>query len=174
MTINGVQYRESLKTTDWRKARQLARDRIKQLESLDVKTAVEKYAHERRAQVSPRMVKYWKEHIPALSGFFETTKLRSITPAHISEYQAKRVEAGRAPKTINGEVATLRQVLKHARLWYRFTEDYKPIPNTAPPVGKALTEDEQARLFEVSQSRSDWMIAHTAATLAFYCGMRAC
>lgn len=186
--INGVRYRESLKTTDWRKAPELARERIKQLEkrapdpakrsksygSLDVKAAIESYAKERRAQVSKRMVEYWKEHIPALSGFFKTTKLRSITPAHLSEYQAKRLDAGRSPKTINGETATLRQVLKHARLWYRFVEDYKPIPNTAPPVGKALTEDEQARLFEVSQSRADWLIAHTAATLAFYCGMRAC
>ena len=41
-------------------------------------------------------------------------------------------------------------------------------------MGKALTEEEQARLFEVAQSREDWMYAHAAATLAFYCGLRAC
>ncbi len=68
----------------------------------------------------------------------------------------------------------LRQILKHARLWSRLKEDYKPIPNTKPPVGCALTEEEQARLFEVAQSRSDWMYAHAAATLAFFCGMRSC
>ena len=32
----------------------------------------------------------------------------------------------------------------------------------------------EARLFDVAQSRSDWLYAHAAATLAFYCGMRAC
>src|SRR5882724_3350049 len=120
------------------------------------------------------MFAYWTEQKPQLEAFFKTTKLRNITAAHIAEYQNTRLDAGRAPKTINGEVSVLRQVLKHARLWYRFREDYKPIPNNKPPRGRALTEEEQARLFEVAQSRSDWLYAHTAATLAFYCGMRAC
>ncbi len=188
VSINGVQHRESLGTSDWREARRLARERSKQLEqrppdpakrsksygSMDVQTALTAYAAERRAQVSARMCAYWKEQIPALSGFFKDLKLRSILPVHISEYQNARLDAGKAPKTINGEVSVLRQLLKHARLWYRFKEDYKPVPNSKPPVGRALTEDEQARLFEVAQTRTDWMIAHAAATLAFYCGARAC
>jgi len=37
-----------------------------------------------------------------------------------------------------------------------------------------LTEEEQARLFEVAQSRSDWLYAYTAAVLGAFCGMRAC
>jgi integrase len=64
--------------------------------------------------------------------------------------------------------------MKHARLWYRVQEDYKPIPNTKLPAGRALTSEEQGRLFEVAQSKPDWVYAYTAATLAFYCGMRAC
>jgi integrase len=36
-----------------------------------------------------------------------------------------------------------------------------------------LTEEEQARLFEVAQSREDGLYAH-AATVAFYYGLRAC
>jgi len=64
--------------------------------------------------------------------------------------------------------------LKHARLWYRFREDYKPIRNNKHPVGRALTEEEQACLFEVAQTRSDWMYAHAAATLGIYCGLRSC
>ena len=103
--------------------------------SMTAAAAIAAYSAERRAQVSPRMFAYWNEQKPALAGFFKNTKLRSITPAHIAEYQNKRLSAGKAPKTINGEVSVLRQLLKHARLWSRFREDYKPIPNTKAPVG---------------------------------------
>jgi integrase len=186
--VNGVYYRESLKTTDYREAVKLERECLKRLEkktpdlqkrgksygSMTVAVALAAYSAERRAQVSPRMFAYWNEQKPALAGFFKATKLRSITVAHIAEYQNTRLHAGKAPKTINGEVSVLRQLLKHARLWSRFREDYKPIPNTKLPVGRALTEEEQQRLFEVAQSRPDWLYAHAASTLAFFCGMRAC
>ncbi|MGI9166958.1 MAG: tyrosine-type recombinase/integrase [Pyrinomonadaceae bacterium] len=67
----------------------------------------------------------------------------------------------------------LRQLLKHAKLWFRF-DDYKSIRNTKPPVGIALTSEEQARLFEVAQSRETWLYAYTAAVLGAFCGMRGC
>lgn len=92
----------------------------------------------------------------------------------IAAYQAERLDEGRAPKTINGEVSVLRQLLKHARLWYLFQEDYKPVPNTKPPAGRALTHEEAARLFEIARTRPDWTYAYVTATLSFYCGMRAC
>ena len=63
------------------------------------------------------------------------------------------MDAGRAPKTINGELATLRQVLKHARLWYRLEEGYRPLKNTKPPVGQAISDDEQYRLFEAARTQ---------------------
>jgi integrase len=68
----------------------------------------------------------------------------------------------------------LRQVLRHARLWYRFQEDYRALKNTRPPAGQALTDGEQQRLFEHARNEPRWMFAYVAATLAFYCGLRAC
>lgn len=188
VVVNGCRYRESLGTTDGREAKRLERERCEQLKnrapdpakrtkaygSMTVEAAVKAYTLERRAQVSPRMVAYWSEQARPLTAYFKILKLRQITSAHLADYQNSRLDAGKAPKTINGEMSVLRQLLKHARLWFRFREDYKPIPNNKPPVGKALTEEEQARLFEVAQSREDWMYAHAAATLAFYCGLRAC
>jgi len=67
----------------------------------------------------------------------------------------------------------LRQLLKHAGLWYRHA-DYRAIRNHKPPVGRALTQEEQARLFEVAQSRPDWLYAYTAGILGAFCGMRGC
>src|SRR5262249_30434568 len=80
-----------------------------------------------------------------------------------------RTDQGRAPKTINGELSVFRQVLKRARLWYRFVDDYATLRNQKPPVGTALTSDEQRRLFEVAQTRPSWLYAYVATTLGFYC-----
>ena len=188
VAVNGVRYREPLGTSDWREARGLQKERISQLVkrapdptkvsksygSMTIPVAIEAYAAERCLQVSPRMVAWWRENCRPLGAYFKDTRLRKITPAMIGLYQHSRSKAGRAPKTINGEVSVLRQLLKKARLWYRFKEDYKPLLNNKPPVGRAATEEELLRLFTVAQSEERWIYAYTAATLSFFLGMRAC
>lgn len=63
---------------------------------------------------------------------------------------------------------------RSTRVWYRFEEDYRALKNTKPPVGQALTDEEQQRLFAAAQSRPDWIFAYVATALSFYSGMRAC
>jgi integrase len=187
LRVNDCRYREPLATRDRSEAHELMLRRIEQLKtkapdpakrgksfgSMDVATAIEAYILERKAQVSPRMVAYWRDGASSLSKLI-TVKLKAITPAHIATYQNARLAQGRAAKTINGECSVLRQLLKHAKLWYRF-EDYKAIRNTTkPPIGRALTDLEQARLFEVAQSRENWLYAFTAGILGAFCGMRGC
>ncbi|HEY3044453.1 MAG TPA: hypothetical protein VGJ39_10530 [Vicinamibacterales bacterium] len=163
--VHGHRYREPLGTTDWREAKRLERERLDQLESratvptassrtyaaMDVSTAIKTYAEERRAQVSKRMVAYWLENSKPLAEFFKEQKLRQITATQLAAYQNARTDAGRAPKTINGELSVLRQVLKRARLWYRFVDDYVTLRNQKPPVGTALTSEEQQRLFAIAR-----------------------
>jgi integrase len=186
--VGGQRYREPLDTTDWREAKEREKQRLAELArrpadptrrgrsygALDVTKAIDAYAKERRAQVSPRMVAYWTENAKPLGEFFGTTTLRNITPEQIAAYQNARIDAGRAPKTVNGELSVLRQVLRHARLWYRCQEDYRALKNTKPPVGQALTDDNQQRLFEAARSKPEWIFAYVASALAFYCGLRAC
>jgi integrase len=188
VVVHRQRYREPLHTTDWREAKAREKERVVELSrrpadpaqrgraygALDVNAAIQAYASERRAQVSPRMVAYWTENARPLATFFDTTLLRNITPEQVAAYQNARIDAGRAPKTVNGELSVLRQVLRHARLWYRFQEDYRALRNTKPPVGQALTDDEQQRLFSAAVTRPAWTCAHVASTLAFYCGLRAC
>lgn len=188
MVVNGERIREPLQTTDWREATRLERERVEQLErrptvptansrayaGMAVVPAIAAYAQERRAQVSPRMAAYWLENAKPLGEFFKSIPLRRIIVGQLTEYQNARTDGGRAPKTINGELSVLRQVLKHARLWHRFAEDYKPIKNRKPPVGQALTVEQQARLFTLAKSRPEWLFAYVASTLSFYGGMRAC
>lgn len=187
--VNGHRYRESLGTTDARKAPALERERIaklqnapdptrrsKEIGAMIIGEAVDAYIQARASQVSPRMVAYWREQCRPIerSRSLGSLKLTKIASADLAAYQKERLAEGKAPKTINGELSVLRQILKLAKLWYRIQDEYKPIPNTRPPVGRALTSEEMARLFEVAQSRPDWTYAYTASTLAFFCGMRAC
>jgi integrase len=186
--VHGHRYREPLGTTDWREAKRLERERVDQLQTkasvpsaasltyaaMDVSAAITAYADERRAQVSTRMRAYWLENARPLKTFFGDAKLRQIAPAQLAAYQNARTEAGRAPKTINGELSVLRQVLKRAKLWYRFDDDYTTLRNRKPPVGRALTAEEQSRLFDVARTKPAWLFACVAATLSFYCGLRAC
>jgi integrase len=203
--VDDVRHRVPLNTTDWRKVSDLVVKKIEELKKLrpdstkrvkaygvmSFREAVDAYIAERRRVVSPGMVKYWKAQSPPLVAHFKTP-LKKITLFDITAYQNKRLDEGRAPKTFNGEISVLRQVLKHARLWYRFEQDYKPVPNDKPPVGRALTLEELKRLFETAAlwesetplirvgkdgktyhlSRAGWQYAHAAATLGAYCGMR--
>ena len=61
-----------------------------------------------------------------------------------------RVKSLMTAALANGEVSVLRQVLKHAKLLHRF-EGYDPLVNDKEPVGRALTIEEQQRLFETGR-----------------------
>ena len=176
--VNGERHREPLGTTDWRQpaiskksgsrncsiVRPTPTKRARTFSGLTVSAAVEQYAEDRRGQVSDRMVAWWKEMGRPLAAFFEDKPLRKISPTDLIQYQKVRRDLGRAPKTVNSELSVLRQLLKYAKLWYRFTDDYKPLKNTKPPAGKALTDDEQMRLFDVARSNPAWFFAYVAAT----------
>jgi hypothetical protein len=41
-------------------------------------------------------------------------------------------------------------------LWYRFSDDYRALKNTKPPAGQALTDNDQAHLFEIAKSNPAW------------------
>jgi site-specific recombinase XerD len=179
VVVNGERSREPLGTTDWRKAKQREKERVAELSKrppdpakrrrtyaqLTVATAIEAYAEERRAQVSPRMVAYWKENAKPLAASFGEKRLRAISSADIAAYQNARMDDGRAPKTVNGELSVLRQVLRHARLWYRLQDDCRALKNTKPPAGQALTDEQQQKLFEIARSKPQWMFAYVAAAL---------
>ena len=149
-----------LNTKDKNKKSDLAQKKLEELKKLrpdsakqakaygamTLREAVDAYIAERRNRVSAGMVKYWKAQAPPLVAYFKTP-LKKITLGDITDYQNKRLDEGRAPKTINGEVSVLRQVLKHAKLWHRF-EDYKSLINDKEPVGRALSVEEQQRLLD--------------------------
>ncbi len=184
--VNGAMVREALGTKDHRVAKQLYKDRIAELmrsnpdpsklarnyAQVTVAEAVQAYAKERRPSVKPRTVQEWIVSSRPLAEHFKDLRLKRFTAAGIAVYQSQRLEHGMAPKTVNNEVALLRQLLKKAKLWHRFKDEIHKVKGGPRRQGRALTEEEQARLFSVAQSKPQWLWAYTAAVLAFFAGMR--
>ena len=91
-----------------------------------------------------------------LCSHFGAMLLADFTPQHIGKYQNKRQKEEASNRTINMEVATLRMVLKSARLWGNLAADVKMLPERRE-IGRALTQDEEMRLLAAcrkSPSRS--------------------
>ncbi len=95
--VHGERYREPLGTTDWRQAKEFEKKRLAELlkrppdptkrahkfSALPIEVAIDQYAEDRRAQVSERMVAWWKENARPLVGFFGDKPLRKVTPADL-------------------------------------------------------------------------------------------
>jgi integrase len=188
--IDGVRYRESLKTGNWKEAKELAQKRIseikgrapirsgahKNLGNMLIADAVPFYLELRGGQLKKNSVGYIRNQAKPLikSKALGSLALKKITASDLAAYQSERLSQKRAPKTINGEVSVLKQLLNHARLWYRLSDDYKPIRNDKEPVGCALTDEQLARLLSTASERPEWKYARVAIVLGFCCGLRAC
>jgi integrase len=100
-------------------------------------------------------------------------KLSTISRAVIEGFQAKRRLEGAGNRTINMDVGALRQVLKRFKQWRRLEDDVKMLTETGgAPVGRALTPEEQKRLFEAAASNPEWEHVYCAAVLAANTSMR--
>ena len=166
--VHGERHREPLGTTDWREARDLEKKRLAELlhrppdptkrartfAGLDVAAAVEHtrtIGEPKSHRAWWRGGRKWGVRSPGSSATSPSARSRLPTWPNTRIIDA---DLGRAPKTVNSELSVLRQLLKHAKLWYRFLEDYRPLKNTKPPVGQALTDDDQTRLFEVARVKA--------------------
>jgi integrase len=100
-----------------------------------------------RARWSKSNISIQQFNLRHLSANFGSMLLADISPQHIGKYQGMRQDEGASNRTINMEVSTLRMMMKAARLWGAISEDVRMLPERRD-VGKALTPDEEARLFD--------------------------
>jgi integrase len=94
----------------------------------------------------------------------------------LAGYVARRKADGVGNRTVNIEVEVLRRVLKQFKLWHLVGEDYKPLPEPKD-IGRALTPEQELKLFTAASSRSEWCVAFwasliTANTTAGGCEIR--
>src|SRR5262245_50464617 len=182
--IDGVEYRESLRTSDQNEAKRRRQDRITEIKSgragklsrQRFEAALGAYLERRKLEVEPKTYVTDKERGEALKKFFKDTPLRRITADLISDYQADRKRQKVNDKvignrTVNLETGLLRRILKKHKLWIRIADSVKKLPEENN-VGRALETDDQKRLLDLASTKSAWMAVYCAAVLALNTTMR--
>jgi len=100
-----------------------------------------------QARWSKSNVSIQEFNLKHLSVFFKSMLLADVTAGHIGRYQLSRQKQKASNRTINMEVATLRMMLKSARLWAAIAPDVKMLPEVRE-VGKSLSPEEEKLLLD--------------------------
>ena len=188
--INGVRIRQPLcpagstrATTKWQDAVQLEKDLIKaalagklgaQAAPKQLFEACDKYLEAKEATANTtRVVEFERERLEVVKRYLGDIRLSSITRETIEGFQAKRRVDGASNRTVNMDVGALRRVLKRFKYWHRLEDDVKMLTEAGgAPIGRALSDKEQQRLFEVARSNPEWVHVYCAAVLAANTSMR--
>jgi integrase len=179
VTVHGVRYREALNTTDRREALRLEKKRVAEIQAgkaasrrgrefgrMPFSEATKLFLEDRKGHVADRTIQFEKERLKPLSAFFGERSLLRIEADDIAAYQRTRLAAGLSGKTINMDIGVLRLMMKRAKCWRIVADDIKMFPKRGHIVGRVLTPEQKAQLFQTAGSKPEWMVAHCAAVLA--------
>ena len=142
--------------------------------SVKLFAAIDDYLEAKKATAnSERTIEFDRERLEIVKRHLGDVKLSTITRKSIEGFQAKRRLEGASNRTINMDVGALRQVLRRFKQWRRLEDDVKMLTEAGgAPVGRALTPEEQKRLFEAAASNPEWEHVYCAAVLAANTSMR--
>jgi len=128
----------------------------------------------RKLTVAPRTYRWDRDRLKPVLKAFGGRRLEELTGDLLRQFQLRRVTQV-AASTVNIEMATVRAVLQRAKLWNRVTDDIRPlrVRNSGGP-GRALSPEDEARLWATARSRPDGQVAYWCGTLAANTTMRGC
>ena len=138
--------------------------------------AAEEWLAGRSRMVAIRTLQIDKERLVPLRKAFAGLRLEEIVVNGgrlIRSYQLKRADQV-SNRTINLETKVLRMILRSAKLWSRVADDYRGLPEDKHGPGRALTPEEEKRLWDVANSNPDWLVAFCAALIAANTTARGC
>jgi integrase len=183
--VDGQRIRQSLKTTDWRKAQSEERKLIKAAEDgklaigrdslarLPFSEAATLFLPGRLSHLAPLSIRTEKERASMVNKTFGAVPVHRITAATVQAHIRNRKTEGIANATVDRELDIIRGVLKKAKRWHLFADEIKPLP-LRQKIGRALSYEEKVRLLKVAASRPEWQTAAWAAVLALNTTMRGC
>jgi integrase len=173
--IGNRRLRISLQTSDRREAVRREKARIAEAQNgrlasaktvgLTVPEAAAAYIARRTPLVAPRTLDLERGAVKHLSQHFVGAMLAKLDSDALAGYVAQRKANGAGNRTVNIEVGVLRRVLKQFKLWHLAGEDYKPLPERKD-VGRALSAEQELKLFSVASTRREWSVAFWASLLA--------
>jgi len=180
VVVNGIRYRESLETTDWKEAQRRYKDLIARASAgkaampaakgsfatLPLSSALEQIIAERIGRVSERTTRIDKERAKVLKRHLGESVVRRIDAEIIRGYQTARIAEGVKGRTVNLEVSLLRGILKRARRWAVIADEVRNMPESRDVIGRVMTHEEKLRLFQMASAKPAWMVAYCAAVVA--------
>jgi integrase len=185
--VDGQRYRRPLqdehgrRITNWQEAKRREREMIETARNGQLHTqaapkrlfeAIKVYLAQKAVACAGRTVELESERLSLVKQHFGDAKLSTITPAAIAGYQQARHKSGIAGRTINMDIGALRRVLKQCGHWRRLQDQVQSLPENQVPIGRALTLEEQQRLFDAALSNAEWEHVYCAAMIAANTSMR--
>src|SRR5579872_657577 len=182
LKIGGKWKEFSTKKTNYQEAKKVRQQALHDQEQgrlpndfakLRFEKATELWLTERKQFVATKTHRIEKERLVPLTAAFGGTRLCDITADMIRGYQVRRTEKVGC-RTINLETKVLRMLLRQGKLWARIADDFKALREDKRGPGRALTPEQEKRLFEVAASRESWQLAYWVALLAANTTARGC
>jgi integrase len=183
--VDGVRYRQSLGTSDWRDAQAKEKVLIAQatqgnlnashqgFAKLAFTLAADAYFNGRKLELVESSQKKEKQLLVKPRQFFEQKRISKITVEDVLRFREWRSESGVGPAVINMEVGVIRRILKRARRWRLLGTDIHPLKEPRS-VGRALSYEEKLRLLRIAGQNEEWQRAEAAMSLALCTTMRGC
>jgi len=183
--VNGVRYREPLKTKNWQEAKKREKEELSAIaegkssavggsaSSVTFNVAADAYIEYRKLRSAEKTFVTDRERSKPLRVHFGDLRLKRITGEGIAKYQSTRAATGIGGRTINMEVGLLRRILKKYKQWSRLADSVEMLPE-CPKEARVLTPDEKATLLKTAHLKPEWLIARCAAVLALNTTMRGC
>jgi integrase len=183
--VEGQRFRVPLETTDWREAKEREQTRIGEaregklaprvpdLARMKLAEAIETYLGGLRGRIQDSSIRSERERLKQVKSFMGDIPLRRISVGLINDYVTRRVDEGKAGRTINMDIGALRRLLKQAKLWRRLSDDVRLLPQRSD-VGRALTPEEKERLIKAAAGKRECENARLAMTLSLNTTMRGC
>jgi integrase len=120
----------------------------------------------RKPFLDPRTVRDYTIYLGTITKFFGNVKLEKLAnPDLVRAYQQERIKTCRA-STVNHETSILQQMLKRIRRWQEVSPFFQPLPLSHESPGRAMTPDEERKLFGVGPMVPGWATVYWLAKLS--------
>jgi integrase len=119
----------------------------------------------RKGFICDRTIIDYGWHLKRLYGILGRKRLDEITANDVRAFQQEWLKTAGA-YMINKETSCLQQILKRVKLWGAISDDYQPLPLPDEPRGRALSDQEEYRLFSVGALNPNWEVCYNVALLS--------
>jgi integrase len=179
--IHGQLIRESAKTSSKTLARDAERvrrreleeavNRIPKREKMPLFSIAAREWLDNRIGITPGSIDRYRQQVALLSKEFGNRLVCDIDHHDVTELQRKRQTQGRAGRTVNYEITTLRMILKSRGLWAPIGERVRAL-RERHDVGRALSREDERKLLDAI-GKSDSPVLLPLFVLTMDTGLRA-